>query len=356
VSGEPAPATEGSPSGWPAVVCQGELLIDLLAVGVDQTIDGATTFQKAPGGAPANVAVGLARLGTPTGFIGKVSSDAFGRFLRTALEADGVDVRGLVADPDARTPLAFVGSDGARGRSFIFYHRGMADTILRPEEVDAELISHARAFHFGSVSLAAEPGRSATLAGARIARAQGCLVSFDPNVRLELWDTAEEARSAIHGALPLADIVKVSGDETGLLFGTDDPADACRAIRAVGPTLAIVTLGPNGSYFQTAGAEGHVPGFAVTAVDSTGAGDAFVACLLSELVSAAAPAEIAHDELALTAAIRFANAGGALATAAYGAIPSLPIRSEVQALVERAGPADAAGSAATPADLRSGAP
>jgi fructokinase len=335
MSGEGAPTGEGSPVGWPAVVCQGELLVDLLAVGPDQTIDEATTFQKAPGGAPANVAVGLARLGTRTGFIGKVSSDAFGRFLRTTLEADGVDVRGLVADPDARTPLAFVGLDGARGRSFIFYHRGMADTILRPEEVDAELIGHARAFHFGSVSLSAEPGRSATLTGARIARARGCLVSFDPNVRLELWDSPEEARAAIHAALPMADVAKVSADETQLLFGTDDPADACRAIRAVGPTLAIVTLGPDGSYFQAGDLEGHVPGFAVTAVDPTGAGDAFVACLLSELVAAGATPDIAHDEAALTAAIRFANAGGALATTAYGAIPSLPNRREVQALVDR---------------------
>jgi fructokinase len=356
VTGEAPPVTEGSPSGWPAVVCQGELLIDLLAVGPDQTIDGAMTFQKAPGGAPANVAVGLARLGTRAAFIGKVSSDAFGRFLRTALEADGVDVRGLVADPDARTPLAFVGLDGARGRSFIFYHRGMADTILRPEEVDAELINHARAFHFGSVSLAAEPGRSATLAGARIARARGCLVSFDPNVRLELWDSPEEAHSSIHAALPLANLVKVSGEETRLLFGTDDPAEACRAIRALGPTLAIVTLGPDGSYFQTAGAEGHVAGFAVGAVDSTGAGDAFVACLLSNLVSAGATAEIPLDVGVLTAAVRFANAGGALATTAYGAIPSLPTRGEVQALVDHATSADAARSTTTPADVRTHGP
>jgi fructokinase len=347
---------EGSPGGWPSVVCQGELLIDLLALGPDQTIDGAMTFRKAPGGAPANVAVGLARLGTPTGFIGKVSSDAFGRFLRTTLEADGVDVRGLVADPDARTPLAFVGLDGAQGRTFIFYHRGMADTILRPEEVDAELIRHARAFHFGSVSLAAEPGRSATLAGARIARDGGCLVSFDPNVRLELWDSPQGARSSILAALPLADVVKVSGDETRLLFGTDDPAEACRAIRAVGPTLAIVTLGPDGSYFQAAGAEGHVPGFAVAAVDPTGAGDAFVACLLSELVAAGATPDIAHDEAALTAAIRFANAGGALAATAYGAIPSLPTRREVQALVDRTGRADAPRFTTRPADVRTGAP
>lgn len=348
--------SEPSPGGWPAVVCQGELLIDLLALGPDQTIDGAMIFRKAPGGAPANVAVGLARLGTSAGFIGKVSRDAFGRFLRMTLEADGVDVRGLVSDPEARTPLAFVGLDGARGRSFIFYHRGMADTIMRPEEVDAELIGHARVFHFGSVSLAAEPGRSATLAGARIARDGGCFVSFDPNIRLELWDSPEEARSSILTALPLADLVKVSGDETRLLFGSDDPAEACRAIRAFGPTLAIVTLGPDGSYFQTAGAEGHVPGFAVAAVDPTGAGDAFVACFLSELVAAGLTPDIVQDEAALTAAIRFGNAGGALAATAYGAIPSLPIRRDVQALVDGTARSDALRPATTPADIRTGVP
>lgn len=346
--------SERSPGSWPSVVCLGELLIDLVAVGPDQTIDGATSFRKAPGGAPANVAVGLARLGMPAGFIGKVSSDAFGRFLRTTLEADGVDVRGLVADPKARTPLAFVGSDGTRRRSWIFYHRGMADTLLQPEEIDAELIRHAQAFHFGSVSLAAEPGRSATLAGARIARDGGCLVSFDPNVRLELWDSPRDAHDTILSALQSADVVKVSGDETQFLFGTDDPSEACRAIRSVGPTLAIVTLGADGSYFQTASAEGHVPGFAVAAVDATGAGDAFVACLLSELVAAGATPDITHDEEALSAAIKFANAGGALATTAYGAIPSLPTRREVQALIDRSARADGPRSTTTAADVQVG--
>lgn len=321
-----------APSDHPPAVCMGELLIDLVAVGAGATIDDAPTFLRAAGGAPANVAVGLARLGARPAFIGKVSGDAFGRFLRTTLESEGVDVRGLVIDPKARTPLAFVGSDGAGGRTWIFYHRGMADTILRPDEVDRDLILGARVFHFGSVSLAAEPGRSATLGAARLARESGCIVSFDPNVRLELWDSPEEARERVLEAIPLAHVVKVSEDETGFITGVEDPAAACRIIRSAGPTLAVVTLGAGGCYYQSPTGEGRVEGFPVTAVETTGAGDAFVAGLIAALAADAAPdaAPIHHGEDALVAALRRANAAGALATTGYGAIPSLPTRDRLE--------------------------
>ena len=323
----------------PFAVCQGEILIDLVAVGAGARIEDAATFHRAPGGAPANVAVGLARLGVPTAFVGKVSDDAFGRLLRETLERDGVDVTGLITDPAARTPLAFVGSDGAGGRTWIFYHRGMADTILRPDELAASLIGTATLFHFGAVSLAAEPGRSATLAAARMAREAGALVSFDPNVRLELWDGANEARDAIHAAIPLADVVKVSLDEIGLLFGTADPAAACRSIRDVGPALAVVTLGASGCWFDAPAGRSPVDGVTVEAVETTGAGDAFVAGLLSRLAPGGRAGIARLGDAQLLDAFRFANAVGALATTRYGAIPSLPRIAEVDAFLASLQPA-----------------
>src|SRR5216683_1588334 len=292
----------------------------------------ATTFHKAAGGAPANVAAAVARLGVTVAFIGKVGGDAFGQSLRETLAAEGVTVRGLVAAPTARTALAFVGSDGHGGRQFVFYHRGMADTLLRPEEVDRELISNARIFHFGSVTLAAEPSRAATAAAAQWAREAGCLVSFDPNVRLEVWDSPRHALDSMIDTLRVVDIVKVSSDELTFLTGTSDPAEACRTLRDHGPTVAIVTLGGGGCYFQTASASGHVPGITVESVDSLGAGDAFVAGVLASLC-AHPERTILGDRNALVSALRFANAVGALTTTRYGAIPALPTRPQVEDLL-----------------------
>jgi fructokinase len=316
------------------VVCLGEVLIDFVAADADRPLEVATTFIRAAGGAPANVAVGLVRLGSRAAFVGKIAQDAFGQSLREALTAEGVDVRGLVSDAAARTPLVFVGPDGTGGRRFIFYHDGMADTLLRPDELAAgrELIAHAAAFHFGSVTLAAEPGARATLEAVRWARRCGCLVSFDPNVRLEVWRSEHQALEAILECLQLVDLVKVSADEVQFLTGTADVPEACRRLRSHGPTLAVATLGGDGCYFDAGACSGSVAGVSVPSVDALGAGDAFMAGLLA-CTTARPGRRVLEDEQALVAGLRFANAVGAITTTRYGAIPALPTRSEVERLV-----------------------
>ena len=318
-------------SRWPLVVCLGEALIDFVAV--DSDLGSSSTFIRAPGGAPANVAVALTRLGTPAAFAGKLSTDFFGRFLRETLAREGVDLRALVEDDVARTPLAFVGSDGNGGRAFVFYHDGMADTLLRADELSVarELIAHARVFHFGSVTLAAEPGSTATLQAAEWARAHGCIVSFDPNVRLEVWHSAEHAREMMVQALALADVVKISNDELEFLTGTTDPAEASSKLRAHGPRLVVVTLGADGCYYDAGAMCGCVPGVRVNVVDTLGSGDAFVGGLLAGL--AAADDGALGDEATLIRGLRFANAVGAITTTRFGAIPALPTRREVEALL-----------------------
>jgi fructokinase len=330
-------SVENASRPWPRIVCLGELLLDFVAIDSDGSIEAATTFRKAPGGAPANVAVGASRLGVATGFIGKISDDAFGRYLRQTLVAEGIDVRNLIVDSRARTPLAFVGPEPGGGRTWIFYHRGLADTNLRTEELDLELISRARVFHFGAVGLAAEPGRSATIAAARAAADRGCIVSFDPNVRLELWDSAEEARHWILEALPLAEVLKVSRDEVAFLTEIDEPDRAAAVLQRAGPPLVVVTLGAAGAYLRAGSSEATVAGFDVDAVDPTGAGDAFVAGLLARLVEGAEwPGERPPDEL--RDAVRFANAAAALSTTQVGAIPSMPRLEAVRALLNAAAP------------------
>jgi fructokinase len=328
---------------WPAVVCLGEVLIDFVATEAALPLPQATNFHRAPGGAPANVAVALARLGIGVAFIGKVGGDAFGHSLRETLASEGIDVRGLLEAPATQTALAFVGSDGHGGRTFFFYHQGMAHTLLRPDEPDRDLIASARIFHFGSVTLAAEPSRTATATAARWAREHACLVSFDPNVRLEVWDSPSRALDTIVEMLGVVDLVKVSSEELAFLTGTADPAQACRMLREHGPSTAIVNLGASGCYYQTPSSSGCVPGVSVEVVDTLGAGDAFMAGLLACL-SAYPERSVLRDEDAMLRGLRFANAMGAITTTQYGAIPALPNRAQVEDLL-RAGQ-DAPGRAA----------
>lgn len=312
----------------------GELLIDLVSIDPLQTVEKATLFRKAAGGAPANVAVGLARLGCESALIGKVADDAFGRFLQVTLDNEGVQIDGLVCDPGARTPLAFVGAGEASERSFVFYHRGMADTTLRVDELNVELLDRARVVHFGSVTLTDDPGRTTTRHAVKRARDAGALVSFDPNLRLELWDDAADAVDEIWLALELADIVKLSHDEMRLLTGDDDPADGAAALLGCGAGLVVVTLGAEGAYFRTPTTDGQSAPFTIDVVDSTGAGDGFMAGLLCSLSSEHDPLVALTDRPTVARAIEFANATGALTTTGYGVIPSLPMLSAVHALLD----------------------
>ena len=320
------------------VTCLGEVLIDFVAAESDLPLEQATTFVKAAGGAPANVAVALPRLGTHAAFVGKISSDRFGRSLGQLLAAEGVDVRGVIEEDSTRTPLAFVGTDGSGGRSFVFYHDHTSDMLLRTDEVLArhDLISQASVFHFGSLTLRAEPGCSATLAAVHIARERGRLVSFDPNVRLEVWDSAAQGRTMMLEVMKLVDVLKVSGDELEFLTDTSDVERACRRLRARGPKLVVVTLGERGCFYDAGASRGFVPGISVPAVDTLGAGDAFLAGLLAGLTGSP-EGGILEDVEALRGALRFAKAVAALTTTRYGAIPALPSRSEVESLLAQRG-------------------
>jgi fructokinase len=315
-------------------VAIGEILIDLVSIDALLTVEKAVLFRKTAGGAPANVAVGLARLDCESALIGKVADDSFGRFLQSTLELEGVRTDGLVCDRDARTPLAFVGAGEASERSFIFYHRGMADTTLRVDELDGPLLDHARVVHFGSVTLTAEPGRSTTRYAVERAKEAGALVSFDPNLRLELWSDTGEAAREVRRALELVDIVKVSLDEARLLTGHNDPADAAADLLVHGAALAVVTLGADGAYYRTPSTDGSSPPFRVEVVDPTGAGDGFMAGLLCALSAERDPLTAVRDPAIVARAVEFANATGALTTTEFGAIPALPRLAAVTRLLE----------------------
>lgn len=306
------------------VLCMGELLIDFVALESGVTVGEASGFIKAPGGAPANVAVAAARLGLRTGFIGQVGDDPFGHYLAEVLQADGVDVRGLRFSPDARTALAFVSLGPGGERSFVFYRHPSADMLMRPEDVDLSLVDACSVFHFGSITLIGEPARSATLAAVRRAKAGGKLISYDPNLRMSLWPSAEAAKTGMLLGLQEADVVKVSQEELEFLTGEGHAG----ALWRDGMRLIVVTHGADGATLYTPRERFTAPGFAVNAVDTTGAGDSFVAALLSGLLLYGDEFDRHLPEIA-----RFANAAGALTTTQKGAIPALPTRQQAEAFL-----------------------
>jgi fructokinase len=312
------------------VICLGELLIDFVPTATPTSLEDAPAFKKAPGGAPANVAVGLARLGVRSAFMGKVGDDPFGHFLAGTLAAAGVDVGSLLFTTEARTALAFVSLRADGDREFMFYRHPSADMLLTPEEIDSAALGAARALHYGSISLISEPSRGATLHAIEVAKEAGCLISCDANLRLPLWPDAASAREGMLLALAKAQVVKISDDELRFLTGSKDPAAARAQLWSEGTLLVLITAGAEGCHYLTAASEGHVAGFSVDVVDTTGAGDGFVAGILQGLVRDPA---IVRDEARLRELCRFANAVAALATTERGAIPAMPMPDEVHGLL-----------------------
>lgn len=306
------------------IVAIGEVLIDLTQKGVDEL--GVGQYAANPGGAPANLAVAAARLGASTAFVGKVGRDAFGNYLRAVLEENQVDTEGLLADEKEHTTLAVVSVDETGERSFSFYREPSADVNLKAEEIPAALLKDTRILHFGSVSLTAEPARSATLYAAKTARENGCLVSYDPNYRASLWSSQEAAIREMKNALPLCDILKISDEELPLLTGTTDPVEGSRQLAELGIRLIFVTLGANGAFFRLGEETGSVPGIKVKVGDTNGAGDTFFGAALSQLVK---------EDLntltlpRLTEIAAFANKAASITTSRHGAIPAMPKLSEI---------------------------
>ncbi len=318
------------------IVCLGEVLIDFVSLESGVSLVEAPSFKKAAGGAPANVAVGLARLGHSVAFVGKVGEESFGDFLVKTLADNQVDVSGIARDQNARTMLAFVSLAANGEREFMFYRHPSADMTLTPEEIPADLIANARVFHYGSISLISEPCRSATLHALKLAKENGVITSYDPNLRLNLWENAELARQEMFEGMRFADVMKINEDELEFLTGISEFEQGAQALMEYGISLLIITLGEKGCYFYSKSAKGMVPGKAVEAVDTTGAGDSFVAALLDGLLEhnpAGQPFSI-PEASALEEICRFANGVGALTSLARGAIPSLPTKEQVKEFLQ----------------------
>lgn len=311
----------------PKAICIGELLIDFVSTTTDVTLAECPSFAKAPGGAPANVAVGLAKLGVYSGFIGKVGDDPFGDFLRQTLDQNAVDTSYLISGTGSRTTLAFVATRSDGSKDITFYRNPGADIQLAPEEIEEAYIQSAELFHYGSVSLSHQPSRDATLKAIRCAKDAGAFISYDPNLRLMLWDNPDEAKHWMWEVMPYANVVKIADEEWGFIMETPSLQDGSARLLEIGIDLVVVTRGEHGCYYNNGLNQGYVDGFGVDVIDPLGAGDGFVAAMLSRLVPLS---ESVLDDNQLRTIMRYANAAGALTTQKVGVIPALPTASEIE--------------------------
>ncbi|WP_337013678.1 aminoimidazole riboside kinase [Pantoea sp. AS142] len=304
------------------VWCLGDAVVDLLP-------EMPGRLMQCPGGAPANVAVGIARLQGNSGFIGRVGADPFGQFMRETLSEEKVDTCYMIADPPHRTSTVVVGLDEQGERSFTFMVRPSADLFL--EVADLPEFRRGEWLHCCSIALSAEPSRTATLTAMERVQAAGGYVSFDLNLRDDLWPDLARLHKVVNEALSYADVVKLSDDELNFLCPDQEPADSMLTLAArFSINLLLVTQGREGVMACYQGQITHYATRPVVSVDTTGAGDAFVAGLLWGLAKSGLPA----DESQLAICLASAQRCGALATTAKGAMTALPWLYQLE---ERAG-------------------
>ena len=302
----------------------GEVLIDLTQTGRDEK--GIPQFAANPGGAPANLAVAASRLGAKTAFIGKVGADGFGRYLSNVLTQNGVDASGVAVDRQHPTTMAVVSVDASGERDFSFYRGANADVMLSSEDIPDAALEGAKIVHFGSVSLTADPSRSATLDAVRRAKAMGKTITYDPNYRANLWPDQDTAVAQMKAPLDLVDILKVSDEELPLLTGTTDCEAGTAQLAAHGIGLIFVTLGPDGVFYRMGDKTGHVAGVPCKVGDTNGAGDTFFGAALSKLCKEDLPALTVEK---LEGILAFANKAASITTSRHGAIPAMPTLAEM---------------------------
>ena len=313
------------------VIALGELLIDFTMNG--QSEQGNNMFEACPGGAPCNVLALLNKMGKKTAFIGKVGKDQFGALLRDTITEAGIDASNLMVDENVNTTLAFVHTFPDGDREFSFYRNPGADMMLTADEVNPEVVKDTKVFHFGTLSMTHEGVREATKKAVETAKANGCLVSFDPNLRPPLWSSLDLAKEQMEYGFGECDILKISDNEIQFVSGKEDYDEGIAYLQETyNIPLILLTMGKDGSRAYYKGMRVERPGFSVKAIETTGAGDTFCGSSLNYLVD--------HDfenltEEQLGEMLTFANAAAALVTTKKGAIKAMPVKEEVLELIQK---------------------
>ena len=313
------------------VIALGELLIDFTMNG--QSEQGNNMFEACPGGAPCNVLALLNKMGKKTAFIGKVGKDQFGTLLRDTITEAGIDASNLMVDENVNTTLAFVHTFPDGDREFSFYRNPGADMMLTADEVNPEVVKDTKVFHIGTLSMTHDGVREATKKAVETAKANGCLVSFDPNLRPPLWSSLDLAKEQMEYGFGKCDILKISDNEIQFVSGKEDYDEGIAYLQETyNIPLILLTMGKDGSRAYYKGMRVERPGFSVKAIETTGAGDTFCGSSLNYLVD--------HDfenltEEQLGEMLTFANAAAALVTTKKGAIKAMPVKEEVLELIQK---------------------
>lgn len=261
----------------------GELLIDFIPKQKGCSLDEVTDFERVAGGAPANVVTAAARLGLDAAMISQVGTDAFGTHILNVLKQNGVDTSYIFRTNKANTGLAFVSLDKTGNREFSFYRNPSADLFLSDEQITEDMFINTYVLHFCSVDLVEMPVKYAHKKTIELAKKAGAFISFDPNVRLPLWNSPEDCQKAIHEFLPYADIIKLSDDEIEFVTGCQNEKDAAQKLLNTGCKLVLITRGSEGSAIYTQTSFAETKSLKVNVIDTTGAGDSFIGSLLYQL-------------------------------------------------------------------------
>ncbi len=317
------------------IITLGEAIIDFFAVESGVGLSEVSQFIKVPGGGTANVAAGSAKLGATSSFIGRVGDDYFGHFLENILSSNQVDTSLMQFDQEAGTGMAFISVPTPTSREFLFYINQSAVMMLDKDEFDIEKMTKAKIFHFSSISLIADPARKSTLEAVEIARSSGSVISYDPNLRLDLWPDEAYTRKTIKNAVSLADIVKLNDDEIKFIFEADHIKNSLSDLLSMGPKLCIITMGSEGSLFASKDHSDTVKTFLeVPAVDTTGCGDSFVSALLVGIASYGLD-EVLKNKDIIIKIIERASAAATLTSTKKGVIPALPTKDEVDSFLKK---------------------
>lgn len=312
------------------VIALGELLIDFTMNG--QSEQGNNMFEACPGGAPCNVLALLNKMGKKTAFLGKVGKDQFGTLLKNTITEAGIDASNLMIDDKVNTTLAFVHTFPDGDREFSFYRNPGADMMLTVDEVNPEFVKDTKIFHFGTLSMTHDGVREATKKAVETAKENGCLVSFDPNLRPPLWSSLDLAKEQMEYGFGKCDILKISDNEIQFVSGKEDYDEGIAYLQEkYNIPLILLTMGKEGSRAYYKGMRVERAGFAVKAIETTGAGDTFCGSSLNYIVE--------HEfenltEEQLGEMLTFANAAAALVTTKKGAIKAMPVRDDVLKLIE----------------------
>lgn len=313
------------------VIALGELLIDFTENGFSN--QGNRLFEANPGGAPCNVLAMLQNLGHKTAFIGKIGKDNLGYELKQKVEKIGIDTSHLAEDDNVHTTLAFVHTFEDGDRDFSFYRNPGADMMLNESEIDEDFLKAAKLFHFGTLSMTHKENCAATVKALNIAKKNGLLISFDPNIREPLWKNIEEARKQVKYGLSYCDILKISDNEIQWLTGEKDYSKGVEQIRSqYNVQLILVSMGKKGSraYYKDVMIEAD-PFLKKNTIETTGAGDTFCGCILHYILKFGLNN---LDKSQIRGMLTFANAAASIITTKKGALCVMPKIEEINTLLK----------------------